>query len=200
MDAAQHGGECLPGYADDIVMRLLCCKYASRGVHMDAQHLGLRHGCTEAFFHDAGPQAAGRTEFSNFFKQVQTCGENPGDAGREVVDFLPCFDCRFDISDGVGEGKSDFLYRGGACFTDMVSAYADGVPFGNILGTVLEGIVNQTHRRTRREDVGAAGDIFFQNIVLDCASQLFRLNAVLFRNCHVHRQEHGGRSVDGHGS
>ncbi|MPM64320.1 hypothetical protein SDC9_111206 [bioreactor metagenome] len=52
----------------------------------------------------------------------------------------------------------------------MVGAYADGVPFWNALGAIFEGVVDESHRWARRKNVSAAGNIFFQNIILDSPS------------------------------
>ena len=51
----------------------------------------------------------------------------------------------------------------------------------------------------RREDVGAAGHVLLEQVVLDRAVQLRRGDALLAGRRDVHGQDRSGRGVDGHG-
>ena len=163
-----------------------------------AQHLCLGNGGSVTLFHYACPQAAGSTEFGYFREEIQACGKNPADTGSKIINLLACFDCSINIGHGISEGKSDFLYLGSTCFANVISANADSIPFGDILRAISKCICNQTHGRTWREDIGSAGDIFLENIVLNSALQLLRLYALLFGNSNIHCQKYGCRTVDGH--
>jgi hypothetical protein len=52
---------------------------------------------------------------------------------------------------------------------------------------------------SRREDVGAARQILLDQIILRRALQLAAIGPLLVGQRHVHRQQPGGRGVDGHG-
>ena len=50
----------------------------------------------------------------------------------------------------------------------------------------------------RRIDVGAAGDVLLEHVVLDRAGQARRVDALLLGDQLVEQQQHRGRGVDGH--
>src|SRR5262249_18479707 len=54
------------------------------------------------------------------------------------------------------------------------------------------------HRGPRREDVGAAGDVLLQHVVLRRASDQRRIASLTAARDVVHRDEHGGRGGDRH--
>ena len=58
--------------------------------------------------------------------------------------------------------------------------------------------VTQSHRGTRREDVGAASRVLLENVVLDRAAERVRGNALAFRCELVQEQQHRRRRIDGH--
>ena len=166
---------------------------------MDAEHHGLRHRRAVPFLHDAGPQPAGGAEFGDLGEKVEAGREDPADAGGEIIDFLTRLDSSVDVGHGIGKREGDFLDWGSAGFTDMIGADTDGIPLGDVPGAVREGIRNEAHGRARREDVCAAGDVLLQDIVLDGAAQHFGPDSLFFRHGHVHGEQYGCRTVDGHG-
>ena len=167
---------------------------------MYTQHHGFSFLGAKAFFHNFSPYAAGSTELGNFFQYVVVRIPEEGQTACESVNVHTGFDSSFYISDAVGDGESDFLGSGGTSFTDVVTGNGDGVPFRNVFGAILKNVGDQTHGRFRRENVGAAGSVFFQNIVLNGAAQCVGRNALFLGNGDVHAEQYGSRSVDGHGS
>ena len=57
---------------------------------------------------------------------------------------------------------------------------------------------DEAERRLGREDVGPAGDVFLEDVVLDRPGQRLPAHAPLLGQGEVHRQEDGGRGVDRH--
>ncbi len=74
----------------------------------------------------------------------------------------------------------------------MITGDADGVPFRHFGCAVGESVGNQPHRGLRRKDVSPAGDVFFQNVILDCPPELLAGHPLIFSHRYVHGQEHGG--------
>ena len=119
--------------------------------------------------------------------------------GRETVDRKSGVDGGFDVGDRVGEREGDFLFRGGTGLADVVTADGDGVPFRKLFGRPCEEVGDDPHGGTRRIDVGSAGDVLFQDVVLDRAVQIPDVRTLLARDEHIKRKQHGGGGVDGHG-
>jgi len=119
---------------------------------------------------------------------------------RERVHVQALVDGRLDVGDPVGQGEGDFLHCGGAGFADVVPADGYGVPLRHVPGAELEDIGDEAQRRPRRVDVGAAGDVLLEDVVLHGAGQLVGADALPLAHGDVHGQEHAGGGVDGHGS
>ena len=66
-----------------------------------------------------------------------------------------------------------------------------------VLG-VEEDVRDQAHGGPGREDVGAAGDVLLQDVVLGGAADLARVRPLLLGDGDVEREEDGRRGVDGH--
>ena len=130
-------------------------------MHMHTQHLCFRYCSTITFFHNARPQTACRTEFSNFLKHIKSGSKGPGNTRSKIIYLLSGLDCRINISQRISKCKSDFLYTGSTGFTNMVSTYADRIPFWNTLRAIFKSICNQPHRRPWWENICATGNIFF---------------------------------------
>jgi hypothetical protein len=64
-----------------------------------------------------------------------------------------------------------------------------------MLFAVAEEVGDQPHRRLRREDVGAAGDVLLEDIVLDRAAQLAASGTPCLRHGDDHRQQDGGGAL-----
>ena len=167
---------------------------------MYAEHHGFRFLSAESFFHNFSPYTTGSAEFSNFFEYVVVSIPEEGQTASESVNVHTSFDSSFYISNAVSDGECDFLRSGGTSFTDMVTGNGDGVPQRNIFGAIFKNVGDQTHGGFRRENVGAASSIFFQDIVLNGAAEFISGNALFFSNCDVHAEQYGSRSVDGHRS
>eukprot|EP00828_Plagiopyla_frontata_P029128 TRINITY_DN37681_c0_g1_i1.p2 TRINITY_DN37681_c0_g1~~TRINITY_DN37681_c0_g1_i1.p2 ORF type:complete len:254 (+),score=34.53 TRINITY_DN37681_c0_g1_i1:23-784(+) len=81
----------------------------------------------------------------------------------------------------------------------MITADADGVPERNLLGAIGKDIRNNAHRGFGWIDIGAAGGILLQDIVLDGPPEFFGVRPLFFRHHDIHGQQHRRRRIDGHG-
>ena len=125
-------------------------------------------------------------------------GKEEADAGREGIHIHTGIDRSLNIGNAITEGERDLLSGAGASFADVISAYRNGVPHRQVFGTIRKRIRHQSHTRLRRIDIGAAGGIFLEDIVLDSTAELGCICAALLCNNLVHEQEHRGRCVDCH--
>ena len=117
---------------------------------------------------------------------------------RELVDVEAGVDRRLHVGDAVGQGEGDLLHRRRARLADVVAGDRDGVPLRDVLVAVGEDVGDDPHRLPRRVDVGAAGDVLLEDVVLDGAAELVGRHALLLGHQLVEQQQDGGRGVDRH--
>ena len=103
-----------------------------------------------------------------------------------------------DVGDAVGEGEGDLLGGRAAGLADVVAGDGDRVPERQVLGAVGEGVGHQAHRRAGREDVGAAGGVLLEDVVLDGAAEFGRVGAALLGHDLVEEEQQGCGRVDRH--
>ena len=82
----------------------------------------------------------------------------------------------------------------------VLAAYGDGIPVRNVLLAIGKDVGDKPQRKLRRVDVGAAGDIFLKDIVLNGSIDLLRRNALLLCDGNVHGEQNRGCGVNRHGS
>ena len=153
----------------------------------------------EALRHDAVPHAPGGAELGHLLEDVVVAVEEEGQAGPEVVDVEAGIDGRLHVRDGVGEREGDLLHRRRAGLADVVAGDGDGVPAGDALAAVGEDVGDDPHRRAGRVDVGPAGDVLLEQVVLDRpATDVGRRHPLLLGHELVEQEQDGRRRVDGH--
>ncbi len=185
-------------HAHHVVLRLLGGQCGTGRLGVEAQRPGFGVFGLETLAHDPGPQAPRGAELGDFFQQVVVRVEEERQLRGEVVHIQTGFQRGFHVGDAVGERESHFLHGGRAGLADVVARDGDGVPVGDFFGTIREYVRDQTHGRRGREDIGAAGNVFLQDVVLDGAAQLRHVRALAFGDGDVHGQQYGRRGVDGH--
>jgi len=198
LGAAEHGRQGLQGGADDVVLGLLGGEGRAAGLGVEAHHHRAFICRAKAFLHQARPDAAGGAELGDLFQEVVVAGEEEGELGGEVIHRQAFGHRGLDIGDGVDEGEGQLLHGGGARFADVIAGDADRVPARDFLPAVGKDIGDEAHGGFGREDVGAAGDVFLEDVVLDRAAQLIRAHALLLGHGDVHGEQDGGGRVDGH--
>jgi hypothetical protein len=82
----------------------------------------------------------------------------------------------------------------------VVAANVDRVPPGHTGDRVGDDIGGEPHRRTRREDVRPAREVFLDDVVLSGARELGDVGALLLGHHLVERQQPHGRGIDCHRS
>ena len=147
----------------------------------------------KAFAHDARPQAARRPKLRNLFQQIIVGIEKERDPRREVVDFKAGLDRSFHVSDSIGDGECHFLDRISPRFPNVITADRNSVPVRDLARAEREGVGNQAQRRSGRKNVCAARDVLFKDIVLDCATDFFKGNALSSSHGEVKTEQDGGR-------
>ncbi|GBF27925.1 hypothetical protein MnTg02_02985 [bacterium MnTg02] len=85
-----------------------------------------------------------------------------------------------------------------ACFLQMIGANVDRIPFRQLFISELDHVGDQPHGRVRWKSVGAAGEIFLDDVVLDRPCQRLAVHALLIGNGDIERQKPRRRGVDGH--
>ena len=98
-----------------------------------------------------------------------------------------------------GQRIGQLLHRGRARFLQMVGADIGGVPFRHFPERENHDVLDEPHRGLRREDVGAARQIFLDDVVLHRARQRLAVHALLVRQRDIKRQQPRGGRVDRHG-
>jgi len=106
--------------------------------------------------------------------------------------------CRIKHGQSGGQCKSQFLNGRGPCLLQMIGADIHGIPFrqiacgkGNHIGGEFQGGPGRKH-------MGAAREIFLDDVVLGGAGQLVAWNALPIGNRHIKGEEPRGGGIDGH--
>src|SRR5579862_3978179 len=97
----------------------------------------------------------------------------------EFVNLKAASACPFDVLDSVIKREGQFLQGRRSCFANVISADRNGVESGRELRAEFECIHYQPHRWRGRIDVLLLRDVFLQDIVLNCAGNLFPVSALL---------------------
>ncbi len=195
---AQDRGQGFQGCPDNVIVRVLLSKAPSGCLHVRSQHGGFwifRVERTDQFV----PQEAGRPEHGNFHEKIHAHSEKEREPGREVVDIEPGREGRPDILQAVRQGERGLQHGIGPGFHHVVAADAHRVVPGHIPGTVADNVRNNAHGRLRRINIGIAGEVLFEDVILDGARELFGFEALLFGSDNIPRQDRQDAAVHGHG-
>ena len=176
--AAEHRGERLQRHAHDVVVRLLRGQRAAGGLRVEAQLLGARVGRAETVAHDPRPQTPRGAELGNLLEKIVVRVEEEREPLPEHVDVQSGVDTRLHIGDAVGERERHFLHGGRTGFADVIAADRDRVPLRQVALAESEDVGDDAQRGARRIDVGAARDVFLQDVVLDRAGECFGSDAL----------------------
>jgi hypothetical protein len=198
----EHHGQHFEDDSLHVVFRLRLGQ--AQGVHLHAiaesAQLGICHlvaGQGQLVPHLAeGPQLA--TLFDETYAGIDK-ERDPLDDLRERIrsDFARSLDPIENRHRGA-QGVGQLLHRRRPRLLQVVAADVGRIPFRHMLDRVVDRIGDQAHRRTRRIDVGAAREIFLDDVVLGGAAQFGRIDPSPLRQADVQRQEPRRRGIDGH--
>ncbi|MPN21900.1 hypothetical protein SDC9_169282 [bioreactor metagenome] len=155
---------------------------------MEAQHPGFGIFGAKALAHDLRPQAAGGPEFGHLFQKVIMGRKEEGQLRGKMVYFQAGTDGCLDVFNGIGQGKGHLLHGRGPGFPDVIARNADGVPVGHFFFTILEDVRDQAQTGCGRENISSPRYIFFKDVILDGAAQLFGGHALFLAYGNVHSQ------------
>ena len=198
--ATEHGGERLQRHARDVVHGLLRGERNAGGLSVETHQPGALVFRAEPLFHYLRPDLARSAVFGDLLEKVVMGVEEEAEARAEFVDVETATARPLDVLDSIVEREGQLLQRGGTGFADVVSADGDGVEARGVAGTELEGVHDQAHRRLGRIDVLLLRNVFLQDVILDGAGDFFPVSALLFGDHQIHRPQHRGGRVDGHGN
>ena len=198
--AAQHCRKRLDGHAHDIVLRLLRGQRRAGGLRVEAQKQGARIFCGEALLHNFGPEAASGAELGDFFEEIAVGVKEEGKLRSEIVNGESGVESGLDVGNAIGEGEGDFLDGRGAGFANVVARDGNGIPFGKFAAAPGENIGDDAHCRADGIDVGAASDVFLEDVVLNGARKFGEIGALFFCDGDVETEKDRGGGVDSHGS
>src|SRR5260370_9395210 len=153
----------------------------------------------EAFGHDLRPEAAGGAVLGDFFEKIVVGVEEERKLRGEFIDAEPGVERGLDVGDAVCEGEGYFLDGSGAGFADVIAGDGDGVPLGKIVAAPRENVRDDAHGGAHGIDVGAASDVFLQDVVLNGAGKFLQAGTLALGNGYVQTDGNCGRSVKGPG-
>ncbi len=105
---------------------------------------------------------------------------------------------RVEHGDGDRERIGKLLHRRRACLLQMIGADIGRVPFRNLAEGEDHDVLDEPHRRLRRKHIGAARQIFLDDVVLNRSGQQLAVDALFVGEGDVQRKEPRRRRVDRH--
>ena len=186
-------------HAHDVVVGLLRGERDAGGLRVRAQHpaLGILGAVTLA--HQARPDPARGAELGDLLEEIVVHVPEEAEPRREVVDLHPALEAALDVAEAVGQREGELLHRRRARLADVVAGDAHRIPVGIVLGAVLDRVDDELKGGEHRKEPLLLRDVFLENVVLKSAAHFLFGHALLFGDRQVHRQDHDGRAVDGHG-
>ena len=99
---------------------------------------------------------------------------------------------------GGGQREGQFLLRRRAGLLQMVGTHVHRVPFRQVLAGIGGDVGDHPQRRFRRADIGAAREVFLDEVVLHRALELGDIRALFLGHRDIEREQPGGGRVDRH--
>ena len=196
----ESDGEHLDQDAVDVVFRLLLGQAERVDLHAVAEAAVFRIADAVGFAADLVPEVDEGAHLAHLGDEADAGVHEEGDAGDELgevgwVD--PAADLVEDGARG-GEREGELLLGRGAGLLQVVAADVHRVPLRHRAVAVLGDVGDQLQAGLGREDVGAAGEVFLDDVVLDGALEPGDVGALLLGGGDVEGEEPGGGGVDRH--
>ena len=162
--------------------------------------LGVGHAI--ALAGDLVPQLGKRAHLADLGDEAQPGIDEERDPPDHLAEFLRRALARgldrVEDADRGGERKGELLHRRRPRLLQMIRADIHRIPFRHLLGREQDHVLGEPHRRRRREHVGAAGEIFLDDVVLRRAGEFLAGDALFVGERDIERKEPRGGGVDRH--
>jgi hypothetical protein len=198
----QRDSEHLDQNAVDVVFCLRLGEAERVDLHAIAEHAVLRVGDAVALAGDLVPKLAEGPHLAHLGDEPHAGVDEERDAADDFAeclgrDFAGCLH-GIENGDGCGERVGELLHWRRPCFLQMVGADVHRVPLRHLLCREQDGVLGEAERRRRREHVGAARQVFLDDVVLNGARQLGAGCARLVGDGNIKRQKPSCRRIDRH--
>jgi hypothetical protein len=151
-----------------------------------------------ALLHVARPDAPRRAQLRNLLEEVVVDIPEEREPWCEAVDVESARNSTLDIRESVGEREGKLLCGGGSSFANMVAGDRYRIPLWDVLGRPLETVDDESQRWLDRIDPCVLRHVLLEDVVLDCATQLPRIDPLFLRGRDIEAVEYDGRPVDRH--
>ena len=123
-----------------------------------------------------------------------------GKAWRKIVNVQSRLHPRAQVLPAIGQGVSQFQVGGGARFLHVVPTDGYGIELGHVLCRVSKHIGDDAHRLLRWINVGVAHHELLEDVILNGATELFGLEALLFSGYNIKGHDGDDGAIHGHGN
>ena len=199
LGAPHHPGQRLERHPGNVDLGLLRGQRHPGRLGVESKLEAALVGGSIAVAHPLGPDATSGPELAHLLEEVHMAVEEETQPRCEGVHRKTSSAGRLHVCKPIGQSEGQFLGGRGAGFPDVVTGDRYGVPPGHLGRGEPNDVGDQADRRPGREQVLLLGLVFLENVVLKRAGQAGSLHAGLLGHHHVHGQQDGSRTVDGHG-
>ena len=197
----ENDGEHLDQDAIDVVFRLLLGEAERIDLHAIAEAAELLVLHAIALARDLVPKLRERPHLAEFGDEAHAGVDEEGDAADDLSEVFLRHSRGFhavENGDGGRERVGQFLRRRRAGFLQMVGADVHRIELGAFLRGEENEVLREAQRLRRREHIGAARQIFLDDVVLRRALQFCARRALFLGGGDIERHQPHGGGVDGH--
>jgi hypothetical protein len=167
--SAQHGTERLQRRPHDVVVRLLRGERHPGGLRVETQLQRAFVARAESVPHDLCPDLARRAVLGDLLEKSLCALKKNDRRGTKSSTSRPASTPYCTYSMPSRSVKASSCRAVAAGLADVVPADRNRVPARDFLSAELEDVRDETHRRTRRENVFLLRDEFLEDVVLNRA-------------------------------
>ena len=198
----ERHGQHLDENARDVVLRLLLGESERIDLHAVAKEPLLGIIDAVALGCDLVPQLGECAHFAQLGDKAQPGVDEERNAPDHLAEGAALDRTRrlhgVQHGDRGGERKGKFLYRGRTRFLQVIRAHVDRIPFRHLAGGEQDHVLGEPHGRRGRKHIGAAREVFLDDVVLCCALQLGARRALFVGDRDIEREHPRRGGVDGH--
>ena len=188
--------------AIDVVLGLLLGEAQRVDLHAVAEQAVLGIGDAVALGRDLVPQLVEGAHLADLGDEAHAGVDEERDAADHRAELFRrhLARCLHAVEHGLrgGQREGQLLHRRRAGLLQVIGAHVGRVPLRHRRGGEDDGVLDQPQRRLGRKHVGAAREVFLDDVVLDGAGERGSRRALLVGDGDVERQQPRGRRVDRH--